>query len=518
MFPRFRSVPRNSIFGLTLLSLLLTSTGWAKPNVVIIYTDDHRYTGVGAFSHQAVQTPHLDQLAQEGFVFHHAYLMGSFSGATCIPSRAALHTGKHLFEMVQPGKTLPPEHTTIGEAFKASGYRTHIVGKWHQDNASLARSFHSGSSLMGLSAYLTDHYRMPLWDWNSAGKYPRENAYLLEFDDQRNVRRRPLTTADKRGPTGTETLGPHTSEIFADDAIAFINDYEASDPYLMYLAFHAPHDPRQAPAQYQALYPADKIALTPSYAPQHPFDNGHMVLRDEKLAPWPRTPTIARQALADYYAIITHLDAQIGRVIAALKASGKYENTLIVMAGDSGLAVGNHGLLGKQNIYDEDGVHLPLIFAGGFLQKSGHQSSAFAYIQDIYPTLCELAGIEIPASVSGSSLASVIQGRADVVRDHTYHAYMQYQRAYRQGDYKLIEYVRAPGQDPAVYGDAVRGSRVTQLFNFRVDPWETHNLAAYPEQADRLAQMRTAMRQAARYYGDEGDQLINYDFDFWSHY
>ena len=103
--------------------------------------------------------------------------------------------------------------------------------------------------------------------------------------------------------------------------------------------------------------------------PQHPFDNGHIVLRDELLADWPRTPEIAKKHLSDYYAIITHLDAQIGRVISALKERGSYENTLIVMAGDSGLGVGNHGLLGKQNIYDEDGVHVPFIISGGWLEE-----------------------------------------------------------------------------------------------------------------------------------------------------
>jgi arylsulfatase A-like enzyme len=116
----------------------------------------------------------------------------------------------------------------------------------------------------------------------------------------------------------------------------------------MYLAFHAPHDPRQAPEAYRALYPPESIKLPPSYLPQHPFDNGEMTIRDERLPPWPRTPAIARQELADYYAIITHLDTQIGRVLAALEQSGQADNTIIVFAGDSGLGVGNHGLMGKQ--------------------------------------------------------------------------------------------------------------------------------------------------------------------------
>lgn len=489
-----------------------------RPNVVVIFTDDHRYTGVGAFSDQAVQTPHIDALASEGFVFHRAYLQGSFSGATCIPSRASLLTGKHVFEMIQPGKTLPPEHTTMGEAFMAAGYHAHAIGKWHQDHASLARSFDTGATHMGLGTYLVDHYRMPLWDWNDAGKYNRETAYLLEYDDNAQVIRRPLNDTDQRGPIADESTGPHTSEIFADSAVEFISTYSDEQPYFMYLAFHAPHDPRQAPAEYRAMYPADEIELTPSYAAQHPFDNGHMVLRDEQLAPWPRTPEIARQELADYYAIISHLDAQIGRVIDALKTADRWENTLIVLAGDSGLAVGNHGLLGKQSVYDEDGLHVPLIFAGGALPTTPGSSTAFAYLQDVFPTLCELANVDSPESVSGSSLASIIRDQSSAVRDHTYHAYQHYQRAYREGDYKLIEYIRAPGFDRQVYGEAVRGSRVTQLFNYVADPWETHNLAVYPEYAERVAAMRQSMRESARSYADLGENLINYDHDFWDYF
>ena len=488
-----------------------------KPNILLIYTDDHRYTGVQSLGGQFVQTPHIDLLKNEGFAFRNAYLMGSFSGATCIPSRASLLTGKHLFELEQPGRRLPEEHTTIGEQFQEAGYNTHIVGKWHQDKASLARSFDSGDTIMGLDAYLVDHYRMPLWDWDPSGAFKREDAYLLEYDDQRKVFRRPLTEDDKPGPTGTERTGPHTSEIFADRAIDYIKSYDKSDPFFMYLAFHAPHDPRQAPQKYKDLYPEDDIELPPSYMSEHPFDNGHIVLRDEELAPWPRTPEIIRKELSDYHAIITHLDAQIGRVIATLKENGSYENTLIILAGDSGLAAGCHGLLGKQNIYDEDGIHVPLIFSGGYLKEQGQDSEALCYIHDIFPTICDLAGIDIPESVGGKSLLPVIEGETEQVRDYTYHAYMQYQRAYRKGDYKLIEYVKSPGRDWK-RGDVIRGSRVTQLFNYKKDPWETRNLAYFPEYADILESMKIGMRQTAEKLGDNKTHLINYDFDFWDSY
>ncbi len=512
-----RSPIISAVIALSLSFTALANSANQRPNVLLIYTDDHRYSGVHSLAGTQVQTPSIDQLKEEGIAFHNAYLMGAFSGATCIPSRASLLTGRNLFQLEQPGRNLPADHTTIGQAFQASGYKTHIVGKWHQDKVSLARSFESGSTVMGLSAYLVDHYRMPLWDWDSSGNFPKEDAYLLEYADNGEIIRRPLSKDDKRGPTGVETLGPHTSEIFAENASQYIEAQNGEKPFFMYLAFHAPHDPRQAPKAYKDLYPENEIELPPSYLSEHPFDNGHIYLRDEKLAPWPRTPVVSRKELSDYYAIITHLDAQIGRVINTLKTSGQYENTLIVLCGDSGLAVGNHGLMGKQNVYDEDGIHVPLIFAGGALDKQLSDTDAFCYIHDIYPTLCEIAGVELPESVTGESLLPVITGKSENHHDHTYHAYMQYQRAYRKGEYKLIEYVRSPGHDWE-FGDVVRGSRVTQLFNYVNDPWETHNLAYFPENELLLQQMRNEMRKAAKFHGDSKQELINYNYDFWDHY
>ncbi|MEM9849407.1 MAG: sulfatase-like hydrolase/transferase, partial [Bacteroidota bacterium] len=290
-------------------------------------------------------------------------------------------------------------------------------------------------------------------------------------------------------------------------------NYQKEQPYFMYLAFHAPHDPRQAPVDYKAMYPTESIKLPPSYLSQHPFDNGHLFLRDEALAPWPRTPKIACQELADYYAIITHLDAQIGKVIAALKASGQYENTLIVLAGDSGLAVGNHGLLGKQNIYDEDGLHVPFILSGGIIKAKGQNIHALSYIHDIFPTICDLVDIEIPKTLLGKSLLPVIEGKQTQIRDYTYHAYRQFQRAYRKGDYKLIEYVRAKDRNKKE-GEFVAGSRVTQLFHIKNDPWETQDLSFFPEHRKRVLEMREKMQQRAIELGDY-KQNVGQAFDFW---
>jgi arylsulfatase A-like enzyme len=489
-----------------------------RPNVIIIYTDDHRYTGVHALGGEAVQTPHIDDLARNGIAFTKTYIMGSFLGATCIPSRSMLHTGRNLFELDGAGHILPTQHTTVGEAFMNAGYHSHFIGKWHNDLKSLARSFTSGGKLCGKLRYLTDQYRMPYSDWVADGNYKEENIYLLEYDEQGNEFRRPLTKEDKRGPTGTEKTGPHVSEVLAREAVSFIQDYDKKQPFFMYLAFPTPHDPRQAPQKYQDMYPLDEIELPPSYMPQHPFDNGHIVLRDELLAEWPRTPEIARQHLADYYAIISHLDAQIGHVINSLKENGLDENTIIILAGDSGLAVGNHGLLGKQSTYDEDGLHIPFILSGAYVtQKArGRRIDALCYNHDIMPTICELAGIPVPESVTGRSLVPVIKGEKEQIRDYSYHAYRQHQRAYREGDYKLIEYVKAPDSHKN-RGDFISGSRVTQLFNITEDPWETFNLADFPEYQEIVFSMRARMKERSGELGDTADGKRT-EVDFWEYY
>lgn len=488
----------------------------SRPNVLVIYTDDQRYSGVHALGGQGVQTPEIDKLANDGVVFTRTYLMGALTAATCIPSRAMLLTGRNVFELDGVGHNIPKTHTTIGQAFHNAGYQTYMVGKWHQDKASLARSFDSGATIMSLGPYLQDHYRMPLWDWDPTGKFKASAAYLIAYDENGKPYRRPLSPTDKRGPIGNDKTGPLDSQIFADSAIAYIKQEDRSKPFFMYLAFHCPHDPRQSPEKYHAMYPPNQTSLPPSYLPEHPFDNGAMTIRDEELAPWPRTPAVVQQQLSDYYAAISFLDTQVGRVIQALKDNGTYDQTLIVFSSDSGLAVGCHGLMGKQNVYDEDGLHVPFIISGKVNGK-GRRVDALSYIHDIFPTLCDLAGIEKPESATGKSLAPVLRGEKQQVRHATYHAYRQHQRAYRKGDYKLIEYVRAPDRDGKNKVEFMAGSRVTQLFNVKTDPWETTDLSFQPAQRQRVALMRKEMREQAEALGDT-KEVVKQKYDFWDYY
>jgi len=488
-----------------------------RPNVLVIYTDDHRYTGIHELGKQAVKTPNMDNLIKNGISFSNTYLQGAFTGATCTPSRAMLLTGRDLFHLEGRGKKIPESHTTMGEAFKKEGYNTHVVGKWDQDKDSFKRSFDTAGKLMGLGPYIVDHYQMPLWDYNTDKELKK--PYVLDYDKKGEVFKRDYKKEEfLTGPFGDENKGPHTSELFAEDASKYISNYNKKNPFFMYLAFHAPHDPRQAPKKYVDMYPYQKIELPPSHMQQHPFDNGHIYLRDEKLAVWPRTKEVAQKELAAYYAIITHLDEQIGNVVTTLKKSGQYKNTIIVLAGDSGLAVGNHGLLGKQNVYDEDGLHVPFVISGGAIKEKGRTIDVLSYIHDIFPTVCDLAGISKPKSTLGKSLVPVIKNEIKEIRSYTYHAYLQYQRAFRKGEYKLIEYVRGKDYNWRTKTEEIRGSRVTQLFNIKKDPWETFDLVSFPEYADILAAMKMEMKKAANNYEDKAKSRLSMKYDFWDNY
>jgi arylsulfatase A-like enzyme len=267
--------------------------------------------------------------------------------------------------------------------------------------------------------------------------------------------------------------------------IEFLHGRKADRPFFVYLAPPVPHDPRIAPQEFMALYDPAKIPLPPSYLPVHPFDNGEMTVRDEGLAPWPRTAAVVKRHLADDYACITCFDHHIGRIVAALEAAGQLDNTLIIFAADNGLALGAHGLMGKQNLYEFGGMHVPLVFAGPGIPHG--VSDAFVYLFDVYPTVCELTGTPVPPEVESKSLAPVLAGNQPGVRDVAFTAYRQCQRAVRDRRWKLIRY-------PLI--------NKTQLFDLAHDPHELHDLAECPEHAAKVQELLALLAQQQKIYAD----------------
>ncbi|MEK7676869.1 MAG: sulfatase/phosphatase domain-containing protein, partial [Verrucomicrobiota bacterium] len=222
-----------------------------------------------------------------------------------------------------------------------------------------------------------------------------------------------------------------------------------------------------------------------SFLPEHPFDNGELKVRDEQLLPWPRLPEAVPQEMAAYYGMITHLDAQIGRILRALEETGRADNTLIIFAADNGLALGRHGLLGKQNLY-EHSVRVPLVMSGPGIPK-GRKSDALCYLFDLYPTICELSGLVVPPGVEGRSLVPILKGRRKQVRDAVFGAYRDVQRMVRGERWKLIDY-------PQIHR--------SQLFDLKTDAEEMNDLSAQPKYAGRLAELRATLADWQKATGD----------------
>ena len=431
-----------------------------RPNIIFFFADDQRFDTIRSLGNKHIITPNIDSLVHNGTTFTNAYIMGSMSGAVCVPSRAMLMTGRTLFHLEGTGKVIPQKHVTLPEALRKAGYTTFHTGKWHQDSKTFARSFTAGDKIF--FGGMNDHYKVPIHNFDPTGKYPKEKIYREE--------------------------GKHSSELFSEAAIQFLHDYKSDKPFFIYVAYTAPHDPRHMPKKYLDMYDPEKIGLPKNFLPEHPFDNGELDVRDERLAPWPRTPKEIRKHIAAYYAMITHMDAQIGRVLTTIKEMGQAENTIIIFAGDNGLAVGRHGLMGKQNLY-EHSVHVPLIFSGPGIPK-GKKRNALCYLLDIYPALCDLTRVPIPNSVEGKSLTPIIRGQKRKIRESLFFAYKNFQRSVRTDRWKLILY-------------NVNGKKTSQLFDLQNDPWELTNLSDDPGQAKRIQELTAVMKEWFRKTGDK---------------
>jgi arylsulfatase A-like enzyme len=456
-----------------------------RPNILVLFTDDQRFDTIGALGNSLIHTPHLDTLVQNGTSFTNAFIMGGTSGAVCMPSRSMLLTGRSLFRIEGTGGTIAENHVMMPEFFRKHGYETFGIGKWHNGREAFARCFTGGAEIM--FGGMSDHWNVPVYDFDPKGAYAtrtpviedplRSNEVLLKGYDH-------------------ITEGKHSSELFADAACHFLQNHDEARPFFLYVAFTAPHDPRTAPQTFLDMYEAEKMFLPPNFLPRHPFDNGEMVVRDELLAGFPRTPAEIQRHTAEYYAIISHLDSQIGRILEILAQTGKADNTLIVFTGDNGLALGQHGLLGKQSVY-EHSVHVPLVFKGPGIPE-GEKRNDLCYLVDIFSTVCEWAGVQKPGSAEGKSLIPAIKDRARNGREALYFSYRHFQRGLRLRDWKLILY-------------NVRGTKHTQLFHLQKDPWEMENLADDPGQARRIREMTDLLKKMMA----EADDPVRLDEADW---
>jgi arylsulfatase A-like enzyme/broad specificity phosphatase PhoE len=439
-----------------------------RPNIVFMIADDHRFSDIHSHHNPLVQTPYLDKLAAGGSSFLNTNIMGGQYKAVCTPTRACVHTGGSVFRCVSnkpEAKFDEPfmNHTEINpkmafmpEVLKNAGYSTYAVGKWHNDQESFVKGFTGGDNILFGGMGIQD--QMPVHRFNPEGVYPREAAQIS---------------------------GKNATEEFCDTGIKFIEQYDSDNPFFLYIAFTSPHDPRTAPKEFHDLYDPANIPLPKNFMPVHPFDNGEMFVRDEGLAVLPRDPYEVVRHIADYYAMISHMDAHMGRVIQAVKDKGIEDDTIIVYTSDHGLSIGQHGLMGKQNLYDHS-IRIPLIMRGPGIPANKRFDEITSQM-DIFPTLCELSGLPIPETVDGKSMVPLMHGEVERQYDSLFAIYKDVQRMVKTDTYKMIRYYHSNLRETGV-------NRI-QLFNYKEDPWEVNDLAAHPDYTGVVKELSEKLRQ-----------------------
>lgn len=434
-----------------------------KPNVLFILTDDQRYGTIGALGNPEIQTPNMDRLVKSGTSFINTHIPGGTASAVCMPSRAMINTGKTLFHLEESGRNIPKEHVCLGENFLNAGYNSHCIGKWHNGVESNSRSFDSGENIF--FGGMWDHWNVPVCDYKADASYPTIPFVANFTSNQVTVD----VIAEKIN------AGVHSTQLFTDSTIRFIEDYSNDKPFFIYLSFLAPHDPRTMPEEFRNMYNPDKIKLPPNFQEMPDFSFGWAAKgRDENTEAYPRKPENIKQHIADYYAMISHIDWCLGNVFDALNDKNLMKDTIIVLCGDNGLAIGQHGLMGKQNIY-EHSVKVPLVMTGPGIPVN-RIDDRLVYLLDIYPTLCDLCEIPTPSSVEGKSIVPLFKDEKVVIREYLYLAFHGRIRGIMDNQYKLIEYRT----------DKIR---LTQLFDLEKDPWEINNLfdmTGYDEVVERL--------------------------------
>jgi choline-sulfatase len=443
-----------------------------KPNILFIFADDQCFETVRAMGFDEIQTPNLDRLVRNGTTFTHVYNQGGWHGAICVASRTMLNTGRFLW-MAQEYEPKLKQEVSAGrfwsQYMKQAGYGTYMSGKWHVKGVEPKDIFDYVKNVRpGMPNQTPMGYSRPI----------EGIPDLWEPWDKKNG--------------GYWKGGKHWSEVLGDDSVEFLENAAKSDkPFFMYLAFNAPHDPRQSPKEYVDRYPLDNVRVPANYLPLYPYKDSIGLgrkQRDERLAPFPRSRYAVKVNRQEYYAIITHMDTQIGRILEALKETGKEDNTYIFFTADHGLAVGHHGLMGKQNMYDHS-VRVPLMVNGPGIPRNKKISTP-VYLQDIMPTTLELAGVERPPQIQFKSLIPLINGRAGRNYDAIYGGYIDLQRMITMDGYKMIYYPKI-GK--------------TLLYNLKNDPYEMYNLADDPAYLALIRRMRRRLKVLQDEVGDKLD-------------
>lgn len=413
-----------------------------RPNILYIFADQMRASAMGCMHDEPVQTPNLDRLAAQGVLFTHAFA----NTPVCTPSRASLLTGKHALSarLVVNDLRLPEDEVSIADVLGGHDYRCGYVGKWHLDGISRHMFTPPGRRRHGFddywAAYNCNHnYFDPKW-----------------FEDD--------SPELKRG-TG------YDADIQTDQAIGFMERF-GGDPWCLFLSWGPPHDPyRMAPKEYLDMYPPDQITLRPNME------------------------GMDRESVAGYYAHVSALDHNVGRLMAALDRLGLADDTIVIFSSDHGDMLWAHGRRNKQQPYEES-IHIPLIVRWPGHLPAGRVEDLLIGVSDHTPTLLGLAGVPAPATMNGLDLSGRLLGEdAPAPTSVFINEYASFDQAQAWQPWRGV---RTPRY---TYARWQQGGAL--LFDNETDPYQTHNLAHEPGQETRLGELEAELQGWLARLGDK---------------
>lgn len=444
-----------------------------KPNVLFIAVDDLKPT-LGCYGDKLAKTPSADRLAKQGVVFERAYT----NQAVCSPSRNALLTGLRpqttgIYDLGTNFRKATPDAVTMPQYFQKHGYRAEALGKL----------FHVGhGNREDAASWTAPHFQAKTVQYalpENKAQLTREEA-LFE-NKGGDISKLPRGAAYESADVPDST---YADGILADETIKRLRaaKEKPEQPWFIALGFLKPHLPFCAPKKYWDMHDPSKFELSalqspPEGAPKFaPTSWGELRQYRDMPANGPVSKEQAQTLIHGYYAATSYMDAQLGRVLDALDELGLRENTIIVFWGDHGWHLGDHGQWCKHSNYEE-AARIPLIVSlpkgttADDAQVAGKALHALVENVDLYPTLCELAGLPAPSGLDGTSFAALLRNPALAGKDHITHVYPRGEmigRAVRTARHRLVEW-KKPG--------APADTAVFELYDYAADPAETKNLA-----------------------------------------
>ena len=467
-----------------------------RPNIVWIMCDEMRFDSLGLLSDSYVRTPNLDSLAREGVLYRNAYC----ASPVCSPARACWFTGlyPHTTGQMrnygpgvrdQPGCRMHEDITTISDVLSNSGYRCGNVGVWHLGNDEHAQH---GFTDWSIYRYLPKDVPDPLFtwfeqegisnpyarDWPHKARYGTNSLPFGKIDDVRQ--NRTTWTIDR----GIEFLDTSAGQ---------------DDPFFLLCGVKDPHPEMLVTQELLDLYPEDEVPLPDS---RHDALDGKPAYHSRskfRIPPGSLSDDKYRRMFRHYYALVTHIDNEVGRLLDRLEQNGQRENTIVLFNSDHGELLGDHGFVEKCLMY-EASVRVPQILSWPAGLPAGQNVTTPVGGVDMMPTLIDLAGISLPSPIDGRSIAAALQSGDEPEGAPVFAEIASQEAIY--GDSRADEHLAAHAMLLDEGWKYVWNRHdIDELYDLSIDPDEMDNLAYHPDHASRIQTMRSQISDIVQHTG-----------------